>query len=164
MLNDKKIPLNSSLFHKNEQCSLIQNRSTIPSVFTPLTNKLLASFQFTVNGINKLDPQKAHGHDMLSIRMIKLRGDSIYKPLEMIFKSCLNQGIFPAEWKKANVVPVHKKGDHKCVENYRSVSRLSVFSNIFERLIYNAMFEHFLDNSLISSNESGFKSGDSWVN
>ena len=34
---------------------------------------------------------------MISIRMIKLCGDSIYKPLEMIFKFCLNQGIFPAE-------------------------------------------------------------------
>ena len=37
--------------------------------------------------INKLDPNKAHGHDNISIRMIKLRGDSIYKPVEMIFKS-----------------------------------------------------------------------------
>ena len=55
-----------------------------------------------------------HGHDMISIRMIKLCGDSIYKPLEMTFKSCLNQGIIPAEWKKANIVPVHKKGDHQC--------------------------------------------------
>ena len=34
---------------------------------------------------------------MISIRLIKLCGDSICKPLEMIFKSSLNQGIFPAE-------------------------------------------------------------------
>ena len=42
---------------------------------------------------------------MISIRMIKLCGDAIYKPFEVIIKSCLNQGIFPAEWKKANIVP-----------------------------------------------------------
>ena len=47
--------------------------------------------------INKSDPNKAHGHDMVSIRMIKLCGDLIHKPLEMISKSCLNQGAFPAE-------------------------------------------------------------------
>ena len=35
--------------------------------------------------------------------------ESICKPLEIIFKSCLSQGVFPAEWKKANVVPVYKK-------------------------------------------------------
>ena len=122
MLNDKKIRVIPPLFHNNnfifnfkekseifnehfsEQCSLIQNKSTTPSVFTPLTQNLLSLFQFTADDIksiiNTLDPNKAHSHDMISILMIKLSGDSIYKPLEMIFKSCLKQGIFPAEWKK----------------------------------------------------------------
>ena len=49
---------------------------------------------------------------MISTRMIKLCDDSVCKPLEMIFKYCLNQLIFPEEWKKANVVPMYKKGDH----------------------------------------------------
>ena len=109
MLNDKKMPVIPLLFYNNnfisnfkekselfnehfsEQCSLIQSKSTIPSVFTPLTHNLLSSFQFTGDEIksviNKLDPNKAHGHDLTSIRMIKLCGDSIHKPLEMIFKS-----------------------------------------------------------------------------
>ena len=41
--------------------------------------------------------------------MLKLCGDSIWKPLEIIFNNCLKEGIFPDEWKKANVVPIHKK-------------------------------------------------------
>ena len=97
---------------------------------------MLSSFQFAgadiKSIINKLDPNKAHVHDMISIRMFKLCGDSIYKALEMIFKSCLNQGIFPTEWKKANVVLVYnKKEDHQCVKNYRPVSFLPVFSKVF---------------------------------
>ena len=186
ILNDKKIPVIPPLFHNNnlifnfkekskffnehfsEQCSLIQNKSTIPSLFTPLTHNLLSSFQFTAKDIksiiNKLDPNKVAGHNMISVRMIKLRGNSIYKPLEMILKSCLNHGIFLAEWKKANVVPVYKKGDHQCLKNYRSVSLLPMFSKIFERLIYKAMFKHFLDNNLISSNQSCLKPGDSCIN
>ena len=93
-----------------------QNRNTITSVFTPLTQKSLSSFQFAANDI-KSDSNKEHGHDTISICMIKLCGDSIYRQLEMIFKSSLNQGIFPAEWKKANVVPVYKAGDYQCVKN-----------------------------------------------
>ena len=31
--------------------------------------------------------------------------------LKLIFKSCLESGKFPSEWKKTNVVPVHEKGD-----------------------------------------------------
>ena len=52
---------------------------------------------------------KAHDHRGISIQMLKIYGPSIRKPLEIIFKSCLESGIFPREWKKANVVPVHKK-------------------------------------------------------
>ena len=61
--------------------------------------------------INNLDPNKAHGLDMISIQMLKLCSDSVLPPLELIFKSCLESGTFPSEWKKANVVLVHKKGD-----------------------------------------------------
>ena len=61
-------------------------------------------------------------------------------------------------------MPVHKKGDHQCVKNCRPVSALPEFSKIFERIIYNAVFKHFSDNNLTSSNQSGFKPGDSCIN
>ena len=38
----------------------------------------------------------------------------ICKPLGIVFKSWLESGIFPIEWKKANVVPVHKKKSDSC--------------------------------------------------
>ena len=41
--------------------------------------------------------------------MLKICGRSMCKPFEIIFKSCLESGIFPLEWKKVNVVTVHKK-------------------------------------------------------
>ena len=73
----------SELFNEyfSKQCLLIQNKSTIPSFFTPLTHNILSSFQFTAEEfksiINKLDPNKARGHDMISICMIKLCGDTL---------------------------------------------------------------------------------------
>ena len=42
---------------------------------------------------------------MIGIWMIKICDASICKPLELIFRSCLENGKFPIEWKKANVVP-----------------------------------------------------------
>ena len=45
--------------------------------------------------------------------MIKLCGNSICKPLSIIFNDCLNEGKFPHEWKKANVVPKYKKGNYQ---------------------------------------------------
>ena len=100
---------------------------------------------------------------MISIRMLKLCGDSIWKPLEIIFKNCLKEGIFPNEWKKANVVPIHKKkNDKQILSNYRPVSLLPVSSKILERLIYNSMYKHISD--LLSPNQSGFRTGDSCIN
>ena len=49
--------------------------------------------------------------------MLKLCGDSICQPLEIIFKPCQRNGIFPLEWKKANVAPIHKKGDKVTIQN-----------------------------------------------
>ena len=47
--------------------------------------------------------------DQLSIRMIKTWGDAINFPLKLIFKSMINEGVFPDDWKKSNVVPIHTK-------------------------------------------------------
>ena len=55
---------------------------------------------------------------MLSIRMLKLFGKSICKPLDLIFQSCIKHGEFPTEWKKANVVPVYNKCDKQILKNY----------------------------------------------
>ena len=81
----------------------------------------------------------------------------------MIFKSCIIKGEYPSEWKKANVVPVHKKGDKQLLKNYRPISLLPIFGKIFERIIYNNIFEYLTTNKLISDNQSGFKLGDSSV-
>ena len=82
-----------------EQCTPLVNNSKLPSVLTVHTESLLESFYFSVDHIEdiikKLDPNKARGNDMISIRMLKLCGDSIWKPLEIIFKNFLKEGMIP---------------------------------------------------------------------
>ena len=114
--------------------------------------------------IRNLDPNKAHGHDEISIRMLKICDKTIYKPLYLIFSSCMESDIFPAQWKMANVVPAYKRDDKQNVKNYRPVSLLPIFGKVFERLIYNEMSSFFIENDLISANQSGFKQGDSCIN
>ena len=128
ILNNKKIPCISPVYHNNSYitdfkekvqifknlfATLVENTSKLPINSFKRTNNLLSTISFTKDGIAKiiknLNPNKAHGFDMISIRMLKACGESILKPLELIFKSCIESGKFPIEWKKANVVPVHKK-------------------------------------------------------
>ena len=76
----------------------------------------------------------------------------------------MRTGIFALEWKKANIVPVHKKGDKQTVINYCSLSLLPICGKIFERLLYNEKLNFFLENDLISQKQSGFRPGDSGIN
>ena len=40
--------------------------------------------------------------------MITICGESLALPLKMIFEPVLNDGVFPDDCKKCNIVPVHK--------------------------------------------------------
>ena len=81
--------------------------------FIRKTNKSLSTLTFCSDEIKKiirnLDSNKAHGHDMLSIRMLKICDDSLCGPLELIFHSCIETGKFPSDWKKAKFVQFIKK-------------------------------------------------------
>ena len=146
----------------------MKNISTLLNTCSKHTNNILDTIVFSEEDIYKiiknLDPHEAHGHDMISFRMIKLRGISICKPLKTVFQNCLRSGKFSSEWKKTNVVPTLKKGDKQCIKNYRPVSRLPVCGKVFERLLYNKMFPVFSENELISPKQSGFRPGDSCTN
>ena len=71
-----------------EQCSLPKNNSELPKSLLFLTEKRLSNVQISneniINIINNLNPNKAHGHDMISIRILKLYGPSLCKPLSIM--------------------------------------------------------------------------------
>ena len=94
--------------------------------------------------IRKLDPSKAHGHDKVSICMLKFSNKAICKPLHMIFTSYVETGVFPIHWNKANVVPIHKKESKQLDKNYRPVSLLPICAKIFERLMYNEVYPYLM--------------------
>ena len=83
-----------------------------------------------------------------------------HKPLEIIFNQCPETGVFPSERKKGNI----KKGDKQILKNYRLVSLLPICGKILERIMFNEMFESFIENKLISASQSGFKPGDFCIN
>ena len=100
---------------------LIENDSKLSCHLNYKTDKRLLTANFSIDDIVKvlqnLEPNKAHGPDKISIRMLQLYGISIYKPLELIFKHAMESGFFPSEWKKGNLVPIHKKDDKKYLKN-----------------------------------------------
>ena len=50
------------------------------------------------------------------------------------------------------------------LKNCRPISLLPIAGKIFEILLYDRMFECFIENNLISKNQSGFRPGKSCIN
>ena len=109
-------------------------------------------------------PNKAHGHDMISIQMPNLYGDSVLPPSELLFKSCLDSRMFPSEWKKTHVILVHKNFGKHFLNIYRPIALLFICQKIFQRLMCQKIFLYFIGNNLISYNQSRFKPRDSCIN
>ena len=94
---------------------------------------------------------KEHGHDEISVRMLKQCESAIFEPLYLIFKNCLSSNSFWDVWKKANVIPVKKKVTKQGLKNYLPVSLLPICGKTFEKLIFNPC-------------QLGFKKIDSCIN
>ena len=81
-------------------------------------------------------------------------------PLSNSFCWLLRSGHFPLCWKLGIVVPIFKnKGTKGNPENYRPVTLLNSMSKVFERVVYEGIFEHLTLNSLLFERQSGFIAG-----
>ena len=85
--------------------------STLPPL-TFRTDKQLSSLKVDEDDIlsiiKGLNSNKSHGLDKLSIKMTKMCHKILVYNSKLISKASI-QGVFPDCWKKANVVPIHKK-------------------------------------------------------
>ena len=108
-----------------------------------------------------LDTTKATDPDEISARLLKETAPVISTSLCSLYNKSLNQGVFPQEWKIANIVPVYKKVDKEYVENYRPISPLCIVSKVFERCVLNNIREHIYQE--IKTSQHGFTRGKSCV-
>ena len=118
LVNDKfvtDIQIKANIFNKffADQCTPLKNNSSLPANQIFLTQSRLTSLDFDEDELLKiiraLNINKAHGHDDISIRMIKICDKSLIKPLTFLFKTSVRSSHYPNIWKKSNIIPVHKK-------------------------------------------------------
>ena len=154
----KKIPCISTQLHQNRyinkheekteifhnffanQCSLIDNSNVLPSLLFKISETVIFFINFSLDDIakviQKLDPKKGHGDDVISIWMLKICGNSFYKPLQLIFRCCIENGKLSCEWEI--LFPFLRKVINK-------------FGQLPSRFSF-SLFEFFIENELISPN------------
>ena len=143
---DKKVEPFNSYFAS--QCTSSNNSSVAPPLEYK-TNWRLASVNVKEDDVYLLSKS------LNLSRMIQLYGKAIVEPLQILFLSFLEESVYPDDWKKSNVLPIHKKESKNLIKNYGPISLLPVFSKVFERIIFNSLFNDFLENKLFNECKSG---------
>ncbi|CAM4642430.1 unnamed protein product, partial [Lepidochelys kempii] len=109
--------------------------------------------------LEKLDVHKSMGPDELHPRVLKELAAVIAEPLAIIFENSWRTGEVPDDWKKANVVPIFKKGKKEDPGNYRPVSLTSVPGKIMEQVLKESILKHLHERKVIRNSQHGFTKG-----
>ena len=127
------------------------------------TENTLEDVIFTDRDVNArlkgLNKTKSAGPDELAPRILWEIADIIDKPVAHIFRTSLNEGVIPSEWREAKVSAVFKKGKKELPENYRPVSLTCILCKVLEGIVRDQMLKFLREESLLSNRQYGFISG-----
>ena len=104
--------------------------------------------------LESLESHKGMGPDNIPSKLLKETASLMAPLLAFIYQSSLHQGKLPAEWKHANVLPLHKKGSRTCASNYRPISLTSICCKTLEHIIHTFIFTHI---NILCDHQHGFR-------
>ena len=97
------------------------------------------------------------GFDDIKISPLRCALQHIADPLSYICNLSLTLGVFPDKLKIANVIPLFKKDNQMCFNNYRPVSLLCTFSKIFEKVMYVRLLDFLNQHRILFEYQFGFR-------
>ena len=121
----------------------------------------VASITVDRNGVIKLlkniKPFTASGPDGIPARLLKETAVEIAPAVTLLFQASVSQGKVPNQWKKAQIVPIFKKGSRSEAGNYRPISLTSILCKLCEHIIHCAIIRHLNDYKILSDAQHGFR-------
>ena len=95
----------------------------------------------------------------IPVKFIKIIIPHLGSILSDLFNKCISASYFPDMFKVATVIPLHKNNERTELSNYRPISLLTCIAKIFEKLLFDRLYEFFMRNHLICDNQFGFVRG-----
>ena len=109
------------------------------------------------NQLMKLDPKKASPQEAIPAKILQANADLFSLPLTGIFNNLVVDCAFPDDLKLADISSLYKKDDSMRKQNYRPISLLPAVSKVFERIMYNQLFDYI--GTFFSPLLGGFRKG-----
>lgn len=123
----------------------------------PLISVLCYSPQLIMNGRFLLYLKKSLQPLFLScIGILSCAKNIILGPVEDITNMFAQEEVFPSQLKEVKVIPVYKSGNESDPCNCRPTSLLSIFSSIFEKMMYRGPKDVLDKNDVLFKSQCGF--------
>ena len=110
-----------------------------------------------ISEIGKLDTTKAGVENDIPTKILNDTKDIVGKHLSNIFNASKNSNRYPQELKKADIIPIYKKGETSSLKNYRPISLIPIISKVFERDLYDQIITYM--NKFLSPYLFGYRKG-----
>ena len=136
LANKISTPLENFETYLNNKCNIFQAEYALG------INKLNDAFY-------SLKTSKSPGYDGICSNIIKKCLGTLNRPLHYIYNISLQ--------KIARVNPIFKGGEVSDLENYHRISVLCCFSEILEKIMYNRLYKHLLNNKILYKKQFGFQ-------
>ena len=107
--------------------------------------------------LKAIDVGNATGLDKIPNTLLKIAADVVAPCLTGIFNQSLVTGIFPSDRKVAKVSPVFKNGSKSDLNNYRPIYVIPTEAKIFEKIIYDQLYQYLNENGLLNTGQSSFR-------
>ena len=101
---------------------------------------------------------KASGLDSMSNKFLKIAKETIAPSLCDIFNCSIKSKIYPHDFKIAIVTPIFKGGETDELGNYRPISVLSTVARVFEKILYNQLYDYLTKHNILGDKQWGFRS------
>ena len=107
--------------------------------------------------IRNLNTTKPTTYNNIPAKILVEYCDICARPIQRLYNNSILSGTFPDTMKLADITPSHKKHDKCLKENYRPISILSSLSKVFEKNMYDNIY-NYMENKL-SPYLCGFRKG-----
>ena len=111
-----------------------------------------------VDAIQKLNPKKSPGHDLITPKMLIELPRVAQALLSELFNAILKLNYFPNAWKMSQILMIAKPGkDHTQASSYRPISLLPSLSKLFEKILLSKISPFLHRNNVIPDHQFGFR-------
>lgn len=92
------------------------------------------------------------------LSFLKIASHALSYPLSVLFNMSLDTCDVPLSWKCSRITPLHKGGHPHDINNYRPISIINCVVKLFEKLVFNQLYQYINEFNILSPFQSGFRS------